>query len=265
MNLGIGTERITGVQCPALVHQHILDTIACGEIHKILVCIQIDTRLERHIRTIGNAIKPIPTGMSCLNPISITNGICRCQTHRHCVFDQLAVALRDKHIAPRERTCTTCPGNIVSLLQYLLTAVALILIFQRSPGLYYRKGIGSLAARTQEHAGIVKQVKLRNQHLLPLSHNQYWQFAHAVTSFPFATGHYRVELLATGLETARLLQYQLARCLQSPRSVLAHHLDVALQRRYETISHTVIIHTPFDLVPTGECEGKQGISVLHPA
>ena len=148
MNLGIGTERITGVQCPAFVHQHVLDTVTGSEIHKILVCIQVDARLELHVRTKGNAVEPVPTGMTDLDPISIAYDICRRQTHRHSALYQLTVHLRDKHISPRERTCALCLGNIVSLLQYPLAAVTLILIFQRSLWLYYSKGIAPLAART---------------------------------------------------------------------------------------------------------------------
>ena len=137
----------------------------------------------------------------------------------------------------------------------------MILIFKRILGLNCRKAVVGIAL--QEKAGIAYEVKLAQQDLLCLSHNQHGQFSHSVAGLPFVAFYNGVILLATCLEAARLLQHQVAVVCQLEQGLLLHHFYLTGERCLHAPCHSIIVKTEFNGITTLHVKCEQGVIVLH--
>ena len=262
MHLGICLERIACVFCPTLVYEDVPHAVASCEINEVLVCVEVDAGLECYIRSEGNAVEPVPTSLSDLNPIGVSDGICRSETDWHSALDQLSVVLRDEHIAPGESASALCLGNIVGFFEDVMAAVASVLVFERAFWLDDREGVGAFADGFEEDACIVEQVELGDEDFLLFAHDEDGQLAHLVVGFPGIAFYDGVVLFAACLEAVRLLQDKFCGSGELPSSVLAHHFDVAFQGCDEAIGHAIVIDTPLNLVVPAKGKREQSIVVL---
>ena len=254
VHLGIGTEGVAGIQCPALVHYYIRYTVAGGKVHKVLISIQIDAALEGNILAVGNTVQPVPAGQTGLDPAGILNLTLLCQTHRHRILRQTPVLLSNEHIAPGEGACALCLGNIVSLLQDTMAAVALILILYRALGLDNREAVISITL--QEESWIADKVELAEQNLLVLAHDEDGQFRHPVFRLPFVALDKGVVLLAACLETAGLLQHQVTVAGQLEHCVLLHYLYLTGEGSSHTEGHAIIVEPEVNGIAAFHIQGE---------
>ena len=105
--------RIHVILCPAFIHHYILDSVTRSKVHKIFICLNIQSRNKIHIRAIRHrTIPPFPTCLTRNNPRQVIQLAILCKATCHCGLQKACILLGDHEISPREVSCTGCLCNI---------------------------------------------------------------------------------------------------------------------------------------------------------
>ena len=244
-------ERVAHILTPALVEQDILYAILRSEVDEVFVRLVVDTRLEVDVPH-RPTVPPVPAHLAGLDPRCVVYLARSREATSHLVGGDVGIRTDDE-VAPGQGALSVGASDIVAFAGDCLTAVA-----GRLPclGGFWENGSHLVLARAaQEHAGIVLQVGLREEHLHALrtleEHGQIGHFVHLGIALGVDV---LVEFFARGDEARHGREMQSEGFVEAHREGFVDDVYRALLVDDEPPGHTVVVGTQHQTIVTGEAQ-----------
>ena len=117
VDLRIQHHQVLTLACsPAVVHNDIFNTVGCGEIDIIFICLSVDSGLEIHALDVP-VIPPVPSHFARLYPGCVLHFGRLCQQPGEIAFGNCKVAAHYEK-SPRESPCPFCLCDVIFALGY---------------------------------------------------------------------------------------------------------------------------------------------------